>query len=48
MGISAIHDMTVLTASGSPGPGPVMRSVIIGSVIGVVLLGWFVLRGYRD
>ncbi|MGW1372790.1 hypothetical protein ACWD6P_00710 [Streptomyces sp. NPDC002446] len=28
------------------GPGWILRTVIIVGVIGVVLLGWFLLRGY--
>jgi hypothetical protein len=32
----------------SPGPGPVMRTVIVVSVVGVALLAWLVLRGYRN
>jgi hypothetical protein len=30
------------------GPGPVMRSIIVISVVGVALMAWFLLRGYRD
>ncbi|HEY5833259.1 hypothetical protein [Streptomyces sp.] len=40
------HALT-LAVSHSPGPGPVMRTVVVVAVVGVVLLAWFVLRGYR-
>lgn len=43
-----IHHALTLAASDSPGPGPVMRSVIVITVVGVVLVAWFVLRGYRN
>ncbi|WP_328917590.1 MULTISPECIES: hypothetical protein [unclassified Streptomyces] len=44
-----IHSvLTTLAVSHSPGPGPVMRGFIVVSVVGVALLGWFLLRGYRD
>jgi hypothetical protein len=48
MQVGMIHSLTALAASGPPGPGPVMRTVIVASVVGVVLLAWVVLRGYRD
>lgn len=41
-----IHHLMSLAVDNSSGPGPVMRTVLIGSVVGVVLLAWFVLRGY--
>jgi hypothetical protein len=40
--------LLTLAATDSPGPGLVMRSLIVISVVGVVLIAWFVLRGYRD
>jgi hypothetical protein len=47
--VGAIHDLTTLAAvSNSGGPGPVMRSVIVISVVGAALLAWFLLRGYGD
>ncbi|NJP46426.1 hypothetical protein [Actinacidiphila epipremni] len=46
MHIGAIHDMTTLAVSNSPGPGPVMRTVLVVSVVGVALMAWFLLRGY--
>lgn len=46
--VGAIHDVTTLAASGSPGPGLVMRSVIVITVVGVALMAWFLLRGYGD
>ena len=42
------HHLLTLAVSQSPGPGPIMRSLIVISVVGVVLIAWFVLRGYRD
>ncbi|MEV6011075.1 hypothetical protein AB0M29_30175 [Streptomyces sp. NPDC051976] len=48
MQIGAIHDATTLALSDSAGPGPIMRSVIVLSVVGVVLIAWFVLRGYGN
>lgn len=46
MHIGAIHNMTTLAVSNSPGPGPVMRTVLVVSVVGVALMAWFLLRGY--
>lgn len=43
-----IHHALTLAVSQSPGPGPVMRTVIVVSVVGSALLAWFVLRGYRN
>ncbi|WP_188282483.1 hypothetical protein [Streptomyces sp. CBMA29] len=48
MDLGAFHDVTTFAMSNSPGPGPVMRSVIVVSVVGVVFLAWFLLRGYRN
>ncbi len=42
------HALTALAVNESPGPGPVMRTLIVVSVLGVAFLAWFVLRGYRD
>jgi hypothetical protein len=42
------HHALTLAASQSPGPGPVMRTIIVVSLVGVVLIAWFVLRGYRN
>jgi hypothetical protein len=42
------HALTLAADSGSPGPGPIMRSVIVIAVVGVVLIAWLVLRGYRN
>jgi hypothetical protein len=42
------HVLTTLAVSQSPGPGPVMRSFIVISVVGAAFLGWFLLKGYRD
>ncbi|WNI14170.1 hypothetical protein [Actinacidiphila sp. ITFR-21] len=43
-----IHHLLNIAVNESPGPGPVMRSIIVVAVVGGVLLAWFVLRGYRD
>jgi hypothetical protein len=43
-----IHDVLNLAINSSAGPGLVMRSIIVISVVGGVLIAWFVLRGYRD
>lgn len=48
MHLGAFHDVTALALSDSPGPGPVMRSIIVVSVLGAAFLAWFLLRGYRD
>ena len=42
------HALSLLAISDSAGPGPVMRTLIVVSVVGAALLGWFLLRGYRD
>ncbi|GAA1982063.1 hypothetical protein [Kitasatospora viridis] len=34
--------------SGGPGPGLFLRLVVIGSLVGVVLLAWILLRAGRD
>ncbi|NUS15751.1 MAG: hypothetical protein HOY69_30875 [Streptomyces sp.] len=44
--IGAIHDVTTLAVSDSQGPGPVMRTVLVVTVLGVALMAWFLLRGY--
>ncbi|WUH96099.1 hypothetical protein OG900_37915 [Streptomyces sp. NBC_00433] len=48
MHIGAIHDVTNLAMSDSAGPGPVMRTVIVATVVGVALMAWFLLRGYGN
>jgi hypothetical protein len=35
-------------ASDQQGPGYTLRIVLLGSMVGVVLLAWFLLRGYRS
>jgi hypothetical protein len=42
------HALALAADGGSPGPGPVMRSVVVITVVGVALVAWFVLRGYRN
>jgi hypothetical protein len=34
-------------AAGQQGPGNLLRIVLIVMVVGCVLAGWFLLRGYR-
>ncbi|WP_169314118.1 hypothetical protein [Streptomyces piniterrae] len=34
--------------SKADGPGWLLRAVIIGGVVGVALLAWFLLRGYGN
>lgn len=48
MYIPAMHGTATLlaVASDSAGPGILLRSVIVISVLGVVFLAWFLLRGY--
>jgi hypothetical protein len=48
MHIGAIHDVTTLATSDTVGPGPVMRTVIVVTVVGVALMAWFLLRGYGN
>jgi hypothetical protein len=46
-----MHDFTALLAVASSdqrGAGPLLRTLIVVSVVGAVLLAWFLLRGYRD
>lgn len=35
-------------ASDTHGPGDTLRIVLLVSMVGAVLLAWFLLRGYRD
>ncbi|WP_199239326.1 hypothetical protein [Streptomyces sp. ICBB 8177] len=44
------HDPTTLlaVASDSAGPGWLLRTVIVVSVLGAAFLAWFLLRGYGD
>ncbi|WP_405687986.1 hypothetical protein [Streptomyces sp. NBC_00057] len=35
-------------ASEDQGPGNTLRIVLLASLVGAVLLGWFLLRGYRN
>lgn len=35
-------------ASDQQGPGDTIRIVLVVSMVGVVLLAWLLLRGYRD
>ncbi|MFI0723756.1 hypothetical protein [Streptomyces sp. NPDC021224] len=46
MHIGAMHDLSTLAVSDTAGPGPVMRTVLLVSVVGVALMAWFLLRGY--
>ncbi|MGC5342531.1 hypothetical protein ACPXCE_07610 [Streptomyces sp. DT24] len=38
----------IAAASDSQGPGNTVRIVLVASIVGAVLLGWFLLRGYRN
>ncbi|MCX4732143.1 hypothetical protein ACIA74_03995 [Streptomyces sp. NPDC051658] len=43
------HTVALLAAaSGEQGPGNTLRIVLLASLVGAVLLGWFLLRGYRN
>ncbi|MGW2084410.1 hypothetical protein [Streptomyces sp. NPDC001880] len=35
-------------ASEEQGPGNTLRLVLLASLVGAVLLAWFLLRGYRN
>ncbi|WP_318211226.1 MULTISPECIES: hypothetical protein [unclassified Streptomyces] len=38
---------TLLAAAAQQGPGDTLRIVLLVSIVGGVLLAWFLLRGYR-
>ncbi|MCL7377330.1 hypothetical protein [Streptomyces sp. 35G-GA-8] len=41
--------VTLLAAApDQQGPGDTLRIVLVVSLVGAVLLAWFLLRGYRD
>ncbi|MGA5467888.1 hypothetical protein [Streptomyces arboris] len=40
--------ITLAAASSEQGPGAALRIVLLASIVGAVLLAWFLLRGYRD
>ncbi|MEV6164068.1 hypothetical protein AB0L71_19435 [Streptomyces sp. NPDC052052] len=43
------HTVALLAAaSEDQGPGNTLRIVLLVSIVGAFLLGWFLLRGYRD
>ncbi|MEU9617990.1 MULTISPECIES: hypothetical protein [unclassified Streptomyces] len=43
------HTVALLAAaSEDQGPGNTLRIVLLVSLVGAVLLGWFLLRGYRN
>ncbi|MFJ7491916.1 hypothetical protein ACIQZB_11790 [Streptomyces sp. NPDC097727] len=43
------HTVALLAAaSQDQGPGNTLRIVLLASLVGAVLLGWFLLRGYRN
>ncbi|MBO0656962.1 MULTISPECIES: hypothetical protein [Streptomyces] len=48
--VTAHSGFTELLAvsKGDQGPGVVLRTVLIVGVVGIVLVAWFLLRGYRD
>ncbi|MFC7795954.1 hypothetical protein [Streptomyces cinereoruber] len=37
----------LLAAAADQGPGDTLRIVLLASIVGGVLLAWFLLRGYR-
>ncbi|WP_030211140.1 hypothetical protein [Streptomyces bikiniensis] len=37
----------LLAAAADQGPGDTLRTVLLASIVGGVLLAWFLLRGYR-
>ncbi|WP_033894375.1 hypothetical protein [Streptomyces anulatus] len=41
-------DVLLAAASQEPGPGGTLRIVLLVSILGTVLLAWFLLRGYRN
>ena len=49
MHLAAINALTALAApTAKTGPGGLMRTVIVVSVVGAGLIAWFVLRGYGN
>ena len=40
--------ITLAAASSDQGPGATLRIVLLVSIVGAVLLAWFLLRGYRN
>ncbi|MFJ6011497.1 hypothetical protein [Streptomyces sp. NPDC092952] len=43
------HTVALLAAaSGAQGPGSTLRIALFVSLVGAVLLAWFLLRGYRN
>ncbi|MET9925692.1 MULTISPECIES: hypothetical protein [unclassified Streptomyces] len=39
---------TLAAISEEQGPGATLRIVLLASIVGAVLLAWFLLRGYRN
>jgi hypothetical protein len=42
------HLLSLAVSKSATGPGPVMRSVIVIAIVGVALMAWLLLRGYRN
>ncbi|MFI1968125.1 hypothetical protein [Streptomyces cinnamoneus] len=42
----AVIDVLAVS-KGDQGPGALLRTVLIVGVVGIVLVAWFLLRGYR-
>ncbi|MFD4278148.1 hypothetical protein R2B67_25385 [Streptomyces cyaneofuscatus] len=40
--------ITLAAASSDQGPGATLRIVLLASIVGAVLLAWFLLRGYGN
>ncbi|WFB11986.1 hypothetical protein LRS74_23170 [Streptomyces sp. LX-29] len=45
-GVAAVTTELLAATSKDQGPGWILRTVIVVGVVGAVLLGWFLLRGY--
>jgi hypothetical protein len=43
---ASLHPAYLAVASDSDGPGWLLRTVIVVSVLGAAFLAWFLLRGY--
>ncbi|MDT0492482.1 MULTISPECIES: hypothetical protein [Streptomycetaceae] len=40
--------VTLAAAAAEQGPGDTLRIVLLVSIVGAVVLAWFLLRGYRN
>ncbi|MGF1428153.1 hypothetical protein [Kitasatospora sp. LaBMicrA B282] len=46
--MSPDHLLNLAAISNGPGPGLFLRLVVVGSIIGVCLLAWILVRAGRD